>query len=184
MTRPTDQHASRAPGDLVAPRKPISHRSLALIGINILALIVCTFGLMPRIDAQIQDSEVQIASGYEGLARVTALAIVMVGSVATYLFIRLSAYLLENVIIRRLDRNSFFVSAVDISNVIAVVLVLGLVTLGAEGMLASVTVGLTVPITLLLMYFFAPPKRHMSLLSAVCIAVASAAVIASHMGRL
>lgn len=87
--------APAVPGSGQAPRELRRSRFTALWMIaNLVAATVATFALTPVIDEQIAVGDIEIAEGFHGLARATALALILFGIFITYLVLRLGAVLI------------------------------------------------------------------------------------------
>jgi hypothetical protein len=69
-------------------------RTVWWVILNLAAATVATFALTDVIDAQIASGDVEIEEGFEGLARATALALLLFGTVVTYLVLRVGAVLI------------------------------------------------------------------------------------------
>ncbi|WP_300266187.1 hypothetical protein [Microbacterium sp.] len=97
-TQPTDTSPVSAPAAAVPapiPRELRRSRFTALWMIaNLAAAAVATFALTPIIDEQIAAGDIEIAEGFHGLARATALTLVLFGTFVTYLVLRLGAVLI------------------------------------------------------------------------------------------
>ncbi len=72
-------------------RTPRRRRVLPWVLANVLLAIVGAFALVRHIDAQLALPETEVPEGFEGLARVTALTMLILAAIATYVVLRLGA---------------------------------------------------------------------------------------------
>lgn len=81
-SEPTLDHVSRTPQ---------RRRALPWVLANVLLAVVGAFALVSHIDAQLASPATEVAAGFTGLARATALTMLMLAAIATYVLLRLGA---------------------------------------------------------------------------------------------
>lgn len=176
-----------------AARLPRRRRALPWVLANVLLAIIGAFALVRHIDAQLALPATEVPEGFEGLARVTALTMLILAAIATYVVLRLGAAIVGGGLaglIRseaRWDARDAAVAAVDYASAGSTLLAIIAAVAAVPEAAAITAIAVFGVFIILAVGYRALHGRHVAVrVQVVTIAVAAAAtgaVLAAQIGR-